>query len=151
MNRHDGDAQSAFEPVEVNANAAIFSDVEHVDRQYGRQLQLEHLTEEVEVAFEVTSIGDAHDGVDRSHLFPPARQQIDDHHFVASAGGKAIEAGEIDDFDPSAGQLNLARLLLDGYTRIVADVLPDAHQAAEEGRFPRVGIADQGDGAGARL
>ena len=83
-------------------------------------------------------------------FLPPAQQQIDHHHFVARPGGKAVEAGQIDDFDPAAVEVDLPRLLLDGHARIVADVLMNAHQAAEEGRFSRVGVADQGDGAGAR-
>ena len=148
-NGHDGNAQLAFQPGEIDTDAALLGHVEHVDGQHGGQSQFEHLANQIEAALKVAGVGNAHDRIDRRDSLSPPQQQIDDHDFVARAGGQAVEAGQVDHFQPSPGQAHLARLLFDGYARIIADVLMDSYQAAEERRLSRVRIADQGNGESA--
>ena len=127
-----GNAELPLEAGQVDANPAAGGHVEHVQGQHGRQPQFEHLADEIEIALADCWRRRCNDGIDRRGFLPPAQQQIDHHHFVARPRREAVQARQVDHLEPPAGDGHLADLLFHGHAGIVADVLMDADQAAEE-------------------
>ena len=58
LNGHDGDAELPLEAGQIDANPAAGGHVEHVQGQHGRQPQLEHLADEIEIALEIAGVDD---------------------------------------------------------------------------------------------
>ena len=145
LDGNHGNAQPALQMPQFQLDAATGGHVEHVHRHDGGQPQFQDLADQVQMPFEVRAVDDAEHDVDRPNVGLPLQEHLDGHHFVARSGRKAIESRQIDHFEPPPRMLHPAGLLFDRHARIVADMLMDSDQRAEERRFARVRIADQGN------
>ena len=145
LDGHHGNAQPALQMPQFQLDAPAGGHVEHVHRHDGGQPQFQDLADEVQMPLEVRGIDDAEHDVDRPDVGLPLQEHLDGDHFVARSGRQAIKSRQIDQFEPPPLLLHPPGLLFDRDARIVADVLVDSHQGAEERRFARVRIADQGN------
>ena len=145
---HDRHGQTLLEPGKVDGDAAAGRHVDHVDGHDGGQPQFQDLAEEVEIALGGWRHRPGRRPRPRRPFFAPPQEDVDRHHFVAGPRGEAVEPRQVDHLEAAALVLQAAELLLDGHARIVAHVLMDADQGAEERRFARVRVSDQGDSEG---
>ena len=144
----DGNAKLPLQFLDVDLHAPIAGDVDHVQRHDGRQPQFEHLAHQVQVALQVAGIDDAQHGVGHRSVAAAAEQHVDGHHFIRRTRGQAVRAGQVDQGEPPALVRQMADLLLDRHARVIADLLPDAGQRAEQRRLAGIGVADQSHRAG---
>ena len=119
-------------------------EVDHVERDDGRQPERDQLEREAEVIVEVRGIDH-----DDHRIGPPlarllADQHVARHRFVGAGGVEAVGAGQIDQFDRAAvGERQPPRLPLDRDPGIIADLLPRAGQRVEQRALAGIGVADQ--------
>ena len=77
---------------------------------------------------QVRGVDEADDRIDRTDVRLPPEEHVDGDHFVAGSRGQAVEAGKVDDLEPSAIGLHAAGLLFDRHPGIVSHVLVHADQ-----------------------
>ena len=145
LDGNHGNSQPVLQMPKLQLDAPAGSHVEHVHRHDGGQPQFQYLAHQIQVPLEVRSIDDAQHGVDNPDIGLPLQKHLDGHHLVARSRRKAVETGQIDQFEPPPRMFHPPDLLFDRHARIVADVLVYSHQRAEERRLARVRIADQGN------
>ena len=145
LDRHHGNAQPVLQMPQFQLDAPTGGHVEHVHGHDGGQPQFQDLADEVQVPLEVRGVDDAQHDVDGPDVGLPLQEHLDGDHFIARTGRKAVKSRQIDQFEPPSLVLHPPDLLFHRDARIVAHVLVDSHQCAEERRFARVRIADQGN------
>ena len=151
LDQDDRHAQLLPQPSEVDFESAMLGHVDHVQHDDGRQAQLQHLADQVEIALQVAGVDDRHHQIDRPHVLAAGQQHVDGDHLVGRARRQAVGAGQIDNVETVAGMFQMADFFLDRHARIVAGALADAGQGIEESRLARVRVADQGHGVLAGL
>ncbi len=131
---------------DVNANAFRFGHVELIERDDHGDAQLDDLTREEQVAFEMHGVDHDEDDVGL-----PVRRVLAHEHFecdllVGRTGGQRVAAGKIEQGNPPA-VIDAERSFdaLYGHARKIADTLPKSGERVEERRLAGVRITDDGD------
>ena len=145
LTRDDRQAQSAAEFFDIDADAASLRHVPHVQHEHGRQTEIEHLTDEVQVPFEVRRIGNADHGVNLPDIRLSPEQHFDRHHLVERARRQAVRSRQIDEFDFATRMFEVADLFLDRHAGIVSDVRMDPGECGEERALAGIRVANHGD------
>ena len=105
--------------------------------------------DEIESPLQVGGINHAEDASRLRRVLPEIHQDIPCDPLVGSLCAKAVAARKVEQFDLLTMLADeLARLLLHGDPRIVADLLTQSRQGVEERGLAAVGIADDGVGLG---
>ena len=150
LDGHHRHAQPLGQLRPVDADATPLGQINHVHRQHRRPLELQHLAEQVEVALEVRGVEDRDHRVDRGQALAATQKDFHRNRLVARSRREAIQAGQIHQVPAAAVVLHLAGLLLHRHAGVVAHVLMETGQRAEERRLAGIGVADQGDRQGFR-
>ena len=130
----------------VELEPVALGEVDHVERDDGRQAELDQLQREAEVVVEVGRVEDDHQRVGLALALLPAEQDVAGDRFVGARRIEAVGAGQVDHLDRAAvGQHQPARMPLDGDAGIIADLLARAGQRIEQRALAGIGIAGDGD------
>ena len=126
---HHGATEFARKRVEVDREAVLLGDVEHVHDDEHRDLHLDQLRREVEIALEIRGVDDVDDELGL------ARQDVvagDAFVFARSVRrGDRIDARQVDEVDRNGAVREAADFLVDGDARPVADFLVGAREGVE--------------------
>ena len=136
--------QSLTQAFDVDADLSCLRNVPHVQDENCRQAEIQHLTEQIEVPFEVRRIDDTDDGVDFAHVLLPTEQHFDRHHFVRSSWRQAVRSRQIDQVDDSVFKMQSPNFFLDGDSRKVTRAGLHSGQRVKQRAFSGVWIADDG-------
>ena len=82
----DRGSKSLTKPFNIDTDMPCLSNVPHVQNKNHRQLQIENLTEQVEIPFEVGRIDDTDDAVQFLDVTLAAEQDVHRDHFVRGSG-----------------------------------------------------------------
>ena len=82
MDRYKLDGQLCRQLFKIEKKALILGHIDHIQCDDRGQAQLEHLADEIEIAFQVAGIDDAQDDIDRRHVALPSEKHLDSHHLV---------------------------------------------------------------------
>ena len=110
----------------VDADAAVSSQVNECQRHHHRQPERQRLAHQVAVPLQARGIGQDDDAVDLRASCLAAFKHRHRHLFIWAAGNEAVDARQVDQFDPSPREGEAAAFLLDGHTWIVAHPRRDA-------------------------
>ena len=113
--------------------------VHHVDGNHHRDPQLHQLGGQVQVPLQVRAVDDVQDGVR-----PLTDQVVPGHNFLQRIGRQTVDARQVRD-DDALMLPQLSFLLLHGHPGPVANELVGSRQGIEQGRFPAVWVACQGN------
>ena len=134
----------------VDGDAALFGDVDHVQRQHHRQAEALDFEHQAQVQAQVGGVDDADDGVGRLLAVAQAGHHVARDRFVGRGGGQAVGARQVEHAEGAAGRRGEAAFLaFDGDAGVVGDLLARAGQAVEQRGLAAVRIAQQGDQRGA--
>jgi len=117
----------------------VTGDIDHVQGDDERHAELEELAGQVEIPLQVGGVDDIDD-----HFRALIDQIVAGDKFLDRIGGHRVGAWKIGDGDPITLMIDMAFLVVDGYARIVADMLTGAGELVEESGLAGVGIARQG-------
>ena len=121
--------------------ARLVHDIEGVNQG---EIQLFQLLRQIEVALQIRGVHHVnHD------IRPLPEQIIAGDEFFHRIGRQAVHAGQIHDANIAAAMRRRPFNFLDGHARPIADALPRSGDGVEDGGFPRIRIAGQGDGQAA--
>ena len=135
---------SSFAGVELEPVA--LGEVDHVERDHGRQAEVDQLQREAQVIVEVGGVDHDQQRLRQPLALLLAEQHVAGDRFVGAGRIEAVGAGQVDQFDRRAvGQDGPADVALDRHARIIADLLPGAGQRVEQGALAGIGIADDRD------
>ena len=137
--RHDRHAEEGAELVDVKLVAALLELVEHIEGHHHREVHVDELGGEVEVALEVAAVHHVEDdvGILLDDMLP-------DVQFFGGICAEGVGAGQVRKVEGVAAELKGAHLLIDGDTAVVADVFVGVCGDVEDAGFPAVGVADKG-------
>ena len=121
-----------FETIHVDLDALLQALVGHVDRQYGRDLQVLDLGVEQKVPLKVLHIGNDHDHIRK--ILVSLVQKGAEHDVLVNAGGiDAVGSGQVDHARLQAGPYSgRPDLLVYGDPGIVPDFLLESGKLIEE-------------------
>ena len=122
-----GNAQSVLQGQNVDLIAVLFDRVHHVERQHDRDIQLQQLCGQVQVALQIGCIYDVDDAVGLLVQQKPAGDDL-----LRRVGRERIDAGQIDDLDALGELLIGSDLFVDRDARPVAHVGSAAGQRVEQ-------------------
>ena len=77
----------------------VAGQIDHVERDDGRQAEREHLAHQKQIALEVAGVDDREHDVGRAVVVAAAEQHIDGDHFVGRARREAVGARQIDQLE----------------------------------------------------
>ena len=139
--RHGGDHRRAEQFAErsvVEPVPALFDFVIHVQRHDHRQIHVDELRREVEVALQVRRVDDVEHHVGRLLDELPAHVAL-----LGAVGREGIGAGQVDEAELVAAEAEVALAGVDGDTAVVAHVFVAARGDVEERRLAAVGVAHE--------
>ena len=148
LDGHDGDDEPLLKRGNVDAEALLFCDVEHGQRNDGGPAEVQNLRDQIEVAVEVAGVRDGQHAAGLDRPLPVAEEDGDGDHLVGRARGQRIGAGQIDgqEFPPIVQKR--AQRGFDRHSGIIPRVLAQPGQGVEERSLAGVGVADDGDAGG---
>ena len=156
----DGAAEMSGQPRRIQRQTATLREVDHVQRDQHRPIELQQLADQHQVAREVAGIDDHQDRIRR------AIKAFAEQHAAAEARFRGVEvhrvdARQIDDLDRLRAGVESAARLAGGRRRSAQHRATDARggggagevrgfgagaaETVEEGRLPGVRVADQRD------
>ena len=135
--RHDGHAEHRFQCIDIDRAAVRGQLIHDIERHHHRNIHLQQLHGEVEVALDVRRVDDIDD---RPRLFVKHKAAGDD--LLTGVGRHGIDAGQVGD-ERVFVSLDDAVLAVDRHAGKVADVLIGARQLIEQRCFAAVLISDQ--------
>ena len=142
---NDGDPQSTAQFGRIDPSASLLSDVPHIQHKNRGQTQVQHLADDVQIAFEVGSVRDANHHIDRAHIWLASEQDFHRNHLVDRSGRQAVSPRKIDQLDAMSFVFEPTHLLFDGHSGIVSNPRMDSCQSSEKRAFPRIGVSDHRD------
>ena len=141
-----GNPKLTLEHCRVELEPVALGEVDHVERDNGRQAELDQLQREAQVIVEVGGIEDDHQRIGLALPFLPAEQHVAGHRLVGAGGIEAVRARKIDHLDGAAvAEHQPSGFPLDRHARIVADLLASAGERVEQGALAGIGIAGDGN------
>ena len=121
---HDRRSESLGEPVVVDIEAGVFGHVDHVEGDHAGHAEIENLTGQIQVAFEVAGIDDDDDEVGFGRVFDLSDQHVVRDLLVVAACHERVTTGKVDATNAaSRWQRNDAEAPLDGYAGVVPHFL----------------------------
>ena len=139
-------AELSLDRRRVELEAVAPGEVDHVERDDGRQPELDQLECEAQVVVEVGGIEDDHQRVRLALALLLAEQDVAGDGFVGAGRIEAVGAGQVDQLDRSAvAERQPARMAFDRDPGIIADLLASAGQRIEQRALAGIGTAGDGD------
>ena len=145
VNNHHGDTQLPFQPFHIDLDAFFPSEVHHGQRHHHGYFEIDDLRAEKEVSFEVAGIYEQDDHV-RADGGVLVEEDLIGHPFVGPFGIEAVRSRQVDDRRVDIrGEVGGAAFFVYSDAGKIAYFLVQAGKGIEEGAFPAVGIADEGN------
>ena len=131
-NRH---AKAFGKDIQIQVQAALFRDVDHVCRNHHRQVHIGKLRSEEQVTFNVRSINNIDDKVRFA-----SKQVVYCGAFVFGIGKESIGTRQVHHADVLITEFKEAFLLFDSHARPVTNMLASTRKGIKKSRFTAVRV-----------
>jgi len=85
-----GNGQSLGKLFDVDRDAVALGHVEHVHCHHGRQAELHHLADQVQIPLEIGGVDNTNHRIDRWAVLVASQQEVDGHHLVARSWRQTV-------------------------------------------------------------
>ncbi len=143
---HHGDAELMRKPCDIDRESALAREIHHVEREYQWAAEALQGQREPQALPQIVRIANRNDEIRSILHVRGSEERVASDLLVGRARLEAISARQIEQpHAPAGGREKTAFLALDGYTRVVRNLLPAACEQIEEGGLAAVRIANECD------
>ena len=140
--QHHGHGQILSQAGGVDADAKTLGLIGHVEQQHRRQAQLPHLEGQPQLAIELAGIEHHHHQIEAGGF-----QEATHHRLVVGVAAQVVDPRQVDQLGGGALQIHVGLHQIHREPRPIADMGMAAGELVEQGRFARIGHAQNGDRA----
>ena len=145
LSRNHGNVKLPRELLQIDLHPLSIRQVHHVQGDDDRNLQIQKLTQQIQIPLEIAGVQNAYHTVWRKFTRLLPQKHIHSHPFIRRPWNQTVGSRQIDPFDRKTFMLAEANALLNGHTRVIARPLMDAAEPREKCRFPRIRVSNQRD------